>query len=129
MNRSDCPHCDDLQERIAYLESELGLHLETQNMAALMTAFGLRPGHCHLLLALYAARGKVVRPLQLEDAIPAKDENRDRVAKIVDVYVCFIRKMMGKDTILNIWAQGYALSPQGQTRVAAAIAQFAGVRA
>lgn len=123
-----CARCDEMAERVAFLEAELGLRITAGEIEAVRVGFGLRPGAVHLVLALYAAKGAVVSVPQLEDAVPPKDHARERVAKIIDVYVCGVRKVAGKDFIRTAWAQGYYLPPESMAKVEGVLATHAAMR-
>lgn len=122
-----CERCPELEERIAWLEGELGLQRRTEVFNALRApaAPGTRSSFtrnqsAELLAALYAADGRTLNRYQLLEAIPSPS-GKDRDAKIVDVWVCWARKHLGKDAIDNVWGRGYRLSPLGMARVAALI--------
>lgn len=119
-----CARCDDLEEQVAYLTSELGLQVRTDAIARLRLALrAATPVHhgalscAQMLAALYAADGRPLSRYQILEAVPSPSD-RDRDAKIVDVWVCAARKALGRELIANVWGQGYQLSPEGMERVA-----------
>jgi DNA-binding response OmpR family regulator len=123
-----CDRCEELEERVAWLESELGMQRDAQQFQklhdAMAAAFGskrnrkeMRCGQpVELLLALYRAKGSVVSVYQLLERIPSPND-KDRDAKIVSVWVYFARALLGKDIIDNVWGRGYRLSDTGMQRV------------
>lgn len=123
--------CDchpELRERIAWLESELGISRRNEVFQALRAP--AEPGtrssftrnqSAEVLAALYSANGRVLSRYQLLEAVPSPTGNEDRNVKIVDVWICWARKHLGRDAIDNIWGRGYRLSPAGMARVAALI--------
>jgi DNA-binding response OmpR family regulator len=111
-----CAHCEDLAERVAYLESELALREDADELRKLRVAFGVRPSAARLIRALFNAKGRPVTRWQLLEQIPG---NEDRNLKIIDVYVCHLRKVFGREGIENIWGQGYRLSGEAALRVGA----------
>lgn len=121
-----CVRCEELQERVAYLESELGIQDTADIQDRLMRALR-RPdakwtkanGAARLIARLYAAKGKPVTTLQLLEATPAKAIYDERNAEIVKVWICFGRKTLGKDAIVTVWGFGYRLSDTGMAQVTA----------
>lgn len=113
-----CDRCDDLEERVAWLESELGLRGELERVDVFRAA-GLAPAEGLLVSRLYAARGRVVSREQLEEALPAIDPAGERVCHIVRCYVSRVRAKLGHDAIATIWGGGYRLTDHGMTTVAA----------
>lgn len=124
---NDCPHCDDMRERIAWLESELGL----QRHAALLDKIrrALAPGSRNskargaaaLIAALYAAQGRPMSIRQLMEALPARDSVDERNSNVISVWVHAARRHLGKATIANVWGHGYRLSDEGMARVGALV--------
>lgn len=133
-----CAQCADraeLEERIAWLESELGLQQETSHIATLTHAISSsmegrrvtsgRPQAARFLLALYRAKGRVMSPLQIMEAVPPRDLARDdeRIPKVVTVWAYFARCAVGKDAIQNSVGRGYRLTEAGMAKVAAILGQ------
>ena len=126
---NDCPHCAEKDERIAWLEGELGLQRSSGEIDALYRAFPMAPGKhsCtgrafDTILVLYHAKGRVVSRLQIMDAIPPKNGGDDeRTAQSVSVWVLRARKMLGRDAIHSVWGRGYRLSDEAMIRVQAVL--------
>jgi DNA-binding response OmpR family regulator len=116
-----CDRCEELQERVAWLESELGIRDDGEKVDRLRRAFRVRPAEIRLLLRLYRAGGHLVTHDQLLDAIPASDHARDRDSNIVRVYVNRLRGGLGQDAILRCYGLGYQLTEVGLARVSAAM--------
>lgn len=124
---SDCPHCADKDERIAWLESELGLRRDTDGYAVLRAAMRQATTHswcaARFVYTLYCARGRAMTVEQIMDGMPPKQGGEDaRDSKIVAVWVCRARKALGHDAIENIWGKGYRLTPSGLSQVATILA-------
>lgn len=92
-----CERCLELQERVAWLESELGLQQETEDYRRLRnflrgTTEG-RKAHCRaatsVVAALYRAKGRPVGRLQLLEMCPSPNGDVERQAKTIDVWICF----------------------------------------
>lgn len=121
-----CQRCAHLEERVAWLESELGIQRDAAKREALRREtvarsphkFG-RGGAADVVLALYEARGRVMSFGQILEAVPPRRGGSDeRRADLVKVFVCVARKTIGKDAIDTIWGVGYRLTPAGMRRVA-----------
>ena len=115
-----CPRCAELEERIAFLESELGLTKDATLLAEIRTRFGLTAGEATLLQVLYQSpAGRVARNWTLLEQLPPKEGGPDRGLKIVDVYICKLRKSIGKDAIETVWGEGYRLTPDARLKLSA----------
>lgn len=119
-----CSRCDELEDRIAWLESELGIQRNldlVSRIAATIKDHGLqskRFGAAKLISALYLAKGRPLTTLQLMEAMPPRDFGEDeRLPKIVTVYVCYARKHLGRGIIETIWGKGYRLTDEGVAMV------------
>lgn len=118
-----CQRCDDLEEQVAYLKSELGLQERADAIEKIRRLMGSaatsngRASVSRMILALYAAHGRPMNKYQIMDAVPSPTD-KDRDAKIVDVWVCLARKRLGRDAVLNVWGNGYQLSPEAMERIA-----------
>lgn len=118
-----CPHCDELRERIAYLEGELGLQKEATHLAAIrafthgVTIRG-RMQTAEFILALYRANGRVISGPQLMEIIPPHQYGEDdRNHEIVKVWAHGARKILGRQAIQTVWGRGYRLTAEGLERV------------
>jgi DNA-binding response OmpR family regulator len=127
VGRVMCDRCAELEERVAWLESELGLRRETEaedRLHRFMTSEAAytinRPGACRFTLALYRARGRAVsRPQVLEAVPPVAGGEDERNWRIVDVWACHARRALGVDAIQTVRSRGYRLTEAGMARVAA----------
>lgn len=117
----DCPHCEELREELAYLRSELGLQLEAAELDDLKRRFGLSPGTARLLALLYGANRRPMTRHQIEDAIPARDEDLERSYGYVSTLVCQLRDRIGRGSVLNVFGTGYRLSDEMHQVVAAVV--------
>jgi DNA-binding response OmpR family regulator len=121
-----CARCEELEEQVAYLKSELGLSNDVETSDRLRRAMRgtYRPTHasgaCGLVLALYAAKGRLRAKWSLMEAIPPRNGgDDDRNPKIIDVYVSCARKGLGHDAIETVWGRGYRMTDVGMERVRA----------
>jgi DNA-binding response OmpR family regulator len=122
-----CPRCAELEERIAYLESELGLQRDADQVgrihdlmrrAGMPGSTGGRAQAAEMVMALYRAGGRPVTTWQLLDAVPSPSR-ADRGPNIVKVWVVVARKALGRDAIRTVWGKGYAITEAGIGRVKA----------
>lgn len=120
-----CARCEELEERVAWLESELGIQTEAGEVEALKEAFGITRGLAVLLRALCRAKGRPVTRLQILDILPTRagSDGADRDPKNVDVRASQLRAALGKSAVLNAWGQGYRLSDEARARVEAVISE------
>ncbi len=115
-----CPHCAELAERVAWLESELGIQRAETRVTKVATALRVNPQAARIILALYDAKGRVVTNMQLWDAIPqVRDPHFDdeRAPKLLDVVIWKARQAL-PGCIRTIHARGRQLTPDGMARVA-----------
>lgn len=122
-----CERCEELQEEIAWLKSELGLLTSTaqhdkllQYLKALYAA--ATPSIASMILALRGANGRPMERLQLLDAMPSPGGREDRGYSFVNTQVCHARRALGKAAIRNVWGVGYCLTPAGLAMVDEALA-------
>lgn len=121
-----CDRCHELLERVAWLESELGIQTDATNINILRKYMFERArgptrhmGAASLVMALYRANGRVMSKDQLLDAVPPRYNTGpdERGTKIIDVWVCFARKAFGPGAIETMWGGGYRLTENGRQTV------------
>ena len=113
-----CDRCEELQESVAWLESELGIQRSADRVERIKSALfpyrrSGRGQAAYLLEALYAAKGKVMTKLQILEALPSPSRNEERGLKLVDVVVCIARASLGKGAIQTVWGLGYRMTDAG----------------
>jgi DNA-binding response OmpR family regulator len=118
-----CARCEELEERVAWLESELGLQTHALTLDLLRSAMNTgstykRKGAAALVAALYGAKGRPLDRLQLSERLPRGGRD-GRDERVVDVYICAARKELGADIIATVWGGGYRLTDTGMARVSA----------
>lgn len=117
-----CQRCEELEEEVAYLRSELGISINSGEVGVLRAAIRtLSPGNragsvgvSRFVLALYHVHGRTLSKYQIMEALPplnGGDDQRD--PKIVDVWACAARKALGRDALENVWGRGVRLTDIG----------------
>jgi len=111
----ECERCEELKERIAWLETELGLRVKNDNTATIMQTFHLTPIEAWFVLVLWEAKGRPVDRYWLLDNRPT---TRDRISEypslnMLRVYINKVRAQIGKGSIKGVWGVGYAMTPEG----------------
>ena len=111
---------DELKEQVAFLRAEQGLVEDAEKVERLTRALTLRPFVAKLLLRLYVVKGRILSRQSLEETIaPIAPYSPD--SNMINVAVCHARRAIGKDGIETHSAIGYAITPAGMERVAAAL--------
>lgn len=118
-----CARCEELQEEVAYLRSELGLRARATDLQALRETFGLTGNEARVALILARANGRTVMRAQIEEAMPARSGVDDRCSNLVSVVVNNVRRKIGKEHIPTAWAAGYAMTAAGRALVLGALAE------
>lgn len=116
-----CAHCEELREEIRFLKRERDLQRIQDQVTCLKVHFGLSPAEAHILSVLYAASGRVLSNVQIDDMTPAPVVGEDRQLKHVDVRICRIRKKLGAAAIQNVWGRGHFLTDIGRLQVEEAL--------
>jgi len=111
----------DLEERVAWLESELRLTRDAGRIDALRVGLGVTPAEARMLLALAQARGVIRIPTLAYIVSPRCEESAGD--KVVCVHVCHIRARLGPGLIRNAWGDGYAITPAGADLVREALGE------
>lgn len=113
----------DLEEKVAWLKSELGLLTDAFDLYNFTRDMGWkRQGNkAKILYHLYKSRRHFATGAQLQDLIEGDHELGD---KNVDQYICKLRKDLGPEAIETVRGVGFALTPAGvavvEQRLAAA---------
>lgn len=113
---------DELEDEVVWLREELGQTISDDRLARVM-GLGVTAGEATLVLRLYAAKGKPVRLMVLEERL-ASATGRDisqSSRPVVPVLAHRVRKALGRDVISNFWSVGFALSDRGIAMVAAVL--------
>lgn len=99
-----------LEEDNAYLKSELGI-LTSLDQVADLQAHGLTPAQAMIAISLYRS-GRTMSAIALWEQLPHTHGGED--VKIVNMYVCCIRRVAGADTISTHLGVGYRITPKGR---------------
>lgn len=126
-----CSRCEGLEERVAWLESELGIQRDLTDQHRIRKLIPqvhnrTRMQTSKVMLAMFRAKGRIMTAQQIMEAVPPKDGTDDeRDPKIVSVWMHIIRQSLGKDAIETMPGHGYCLSKVGMARVAEALGEGA----
>lgn len=121
-----CARCEELEEEVAYLRSELrlsGSEAEIDRLRDFLGPTGSRGLVVGFVMALHRANGRTLAPWTLLDAMPSPTGNQDRTQELVKSVACFARKALGRDAIETVWGRGYRLSPAAMVRITNALAR------
>ncbi len=102
-----------LEERIQFLESELAIVLNGERAAAIARRYNVNPGVAKFIQALHQAKGRVLDPLRLLDAIGSNEE----CGKTIQVYTCKARKALGYEAIETVKCIGVCLTQSGMRQI------------
>lgn len=112
----------DLEAEVAFLRDELGLMQSSSEVGALQMAFQLTKMEGRLLLALYR-RDRTIRQDALLSILYADRPNEPEL-KIIDVFVCKIRRKVPAAWIETAWGNGYFLTPECRAALALLLANL-----
>lgn len=116
-----CPHCEELRERIAWLESELGVQNSQTQIRLICSAFALTKTEAWFVMTLWKAKGRTVDRFWLLDNRPLLDRTTDREnINVLRVYMSKLRKLFGPH-INPQWGKGYYMTAEGIALVDAVI--------
>lgn len=102
------------EERDHY-KRELGILRDSDDEALVGSRLGLTEREAAMLMILYARRGRVVTKEALLVAMYIGRDEPDM--KIIDVFICRVRKKIGPACIDTVWTRGVILTPAGVARV------------
>ncbi|MEO1208432.1 MAG: winged helix-turn-helix domain-containing protein [Cyanobacteria bacterium J06638_20] len=104
---TDLPQEDQLEYAIEVIRALVN---DDVTVLAQLRAKGISTKPAGILLALGARPGTALTKEQLFNHLYPLDS--DAEMKIIDVFVCKLRKILGKDVIETIWGQGYRMTPE-----------------
>lgn len=116
-----CAHCADLKERVAYLESELGLRVQGDKIRTLRTAFRLSDQEARALLIIRDRGQRYTSRPNLNDNLPSPLGRDERVVNIASKVVGNVRKKIGRDHVEVRSGFGYRLTEAGRSAVDSAL--------
>lgn len=115
-----CANCHDLKDQLAEMKRDLGYERDLRFRADICRAFHVGMQKASILALLYAAEDRVVHNTLVDDVIEEHGavEATPNLRKIL---ICQLRQRLGKDSIQNIYAHGYRLTPPGRAILDSAI--------
>lgn len=114
---------EDLEDELAWRRSEMGEGVLAREIEAVREVFGFTPQEARACLILYRAKERPVSRVAILEQLPARNRAEDTLGQMVQVIVCRIRRLMGKDAVITS-GDGhyrYRLSADARARVAAAL--------
>ena len=117
---SEADRIAELEERVAYLEGELGLAIGLDQVNLVRAALTVTQSHAHFLLTLYRCRPRSLTYGQLDERIPAVAGRGEAPRNTIKAFAMQIRRRLGADVIETI-GSGYRLGPRGLILVGRAI--------
>ena len=117
---ADADRIADLEARIAYLESELGLVIARDHVHLVRRALAVTQSHAHFLLTLYRCRPRSLTYDQLDERIPPVAGRGEAPRNTIRAFAMQIRKRLGPDVIETVGG-GYRLGPRGLILVGQAV--------
>lgn len=102
----------DLEARVAYLESELGLAIGLDQVHQVRRVLNVTQTHAHFLLTLYRRRGRSLSYDQLDERIPSVVGRGEAPRNTIRVFALQIRRRIGADALETVEG-GYRLAPRG----------------
>lgn len=116
---------EDLEEKLAFYKSELGIQIENTQIHKMCKSLDIRPGCAYFIMALYNARCRVMTWEQLIEIIPGqhrdKESEDERGPRLINVYATIARKVLGEKCIETAWGTGYCMTVAGKSRVLATL--------
>lgn len=118
---------DELEDEVRFLQRELG-QATSEDVVNRLSEHMRDTDGCHrrgaarVVALLWEAKSKYVDRYTLLQAIPPKDVTADpleRSINIISVWISFARKSLGVGSIHTIMGKGYALTPEGRSKVSA----------
>lgn len=98
------------EERDHYMR-ELGISRDHEAEGRVQSRLGLTTKEAALLMILHRRAGRVVTKEGLMEAMyNGMDEPE---VKIIDVFVCKLRRKIGMDAVDTIWGRGYRITEAG----------------
>lgn len=121
-----CKRCEELQERIAWLEDELGMREQAAQTRSLTSAFNLTLAEAWYVTVLWSAKGRTLTKHWLEDNQPATGKTHQRRCESdsrVRVHMMRIKKKVGEGVIASDWGSGYYLTKHGMEVIGKILSQ------
>jgi DNA-binding response OmpR family regulator len=109
MSPQPCPRCAELAEDNRWLRRQLEAEGAADDVAKIREVFHVTPSEARMLELLHRRYPRVVSKGAIMDALYGDAEEEPK-AKIIDVFLCKIKKRLGRDTIQTVWGQGLRLS-------------------
>ena len=108
-----CERCLELEERIAWLEGELGVQVKQTQVRVICTAFSITATEAWFALILWKAKGRTVDRYWLLDNRPSAERHPEiGHLNMLRVYMSKLRRSIGP-YFKTDWGNGYCITPEG----------------
>lgn len=114
-----CARCEELEDEIAWLRSELGASVDATTLAAIRGRFSLTRAQAIIVMCLFNAKCRVVSFARLAEATPVGVRSGESDCQLVRSHICRIRKVVGEDAIETVRGDGWRISNEFYSRVLA----------
>lgn len=105
-----CANCAQLEERVDRLRHELGLMRSAEGEARLQSRYGISRQEARILRYMIGREDRVTtRDALMLDLY--SDTLEEPEIRVLDVFVCRIRKRLPSGAIYSVRGQGWALTP------------------
>lgn len=114
----------ELEQRVAWLEGELGLAVDDADLTAVRIAMNLGPTAARFGLILAKAHPRIVQKWVLEESMSLFSRKDDSEA--MKVHIHRLRRALGPHSVTAVWGTGYRLSDEAAARIMVAARLFQG---
>lgn len=112
---------EDAEDALAEAMRELRGQRDAMQYDYIRAAYNFTPTETRFVEAFYA-RDRVLSVWMLMDLLYGeRGADHEPETKIVQVFICKIRRKMGFDAIRNVWGRGYELTESGRAALTARI--------
>ncbi len=94
-----------------HYKRELGILRDREAESMMTSRLGLSPKEGATLMVLYARRGRIISRDAILTAVYGGMDEPD--GRIIQVFICRVRKKIGEDKIALHWGQGYEITQAG----------------
>lgn len=116
-----CARCEDLEEEVAWLKSELGIQRSRDAEHRLAAKWGLSDRESQVLFHLVQRKGETASTHAIWEQFYG-DGSVDSDSKAIKVFVCYLRRKLPDGWIDTVWGRGFRLTSEALAECLAVIA-------